>query len=228
VSLPAPSEPADQPAPRRGLLLLADVFVAPKRAFATVAATHEWLPAFVLVALAQIAAEWLLAPAVVHVQNVMAPAGPKATLAGTFAVNAVTQTLIWLMMWIWTAVILAAVSGSGPRAFRMYFALAANTGLPAALGSLLFALVVHAHDPASFTNFAQLNRVVPDSLALLEPRDNDRAVAFLASFDLFTLWSMLLVAYGLRYLGKVRLVPALITAFTLWLASALLSTVVPS
>ena len=236
MSLPAFSDlPAAQPPPRRGLLLLLDVFVAPRRAYATIAATKEWLPAFLVVAALGIAGALILAPALHHLIGLEVAADPTAEHAGPadisrFTGYQVADVIIWqtlgaLMLWVWTAIILAAVSGSGPRSFGVYFSLAANAALPAALGFFIFSVVIGAHDPQTYGSLSELNRAVPDSLAVFEPRDNDRAVAFLASFDLFQLWSSLLLAFGLRAIGKVELIWALVAAFSLWLAFALLQTV---
>jgi hypothetical protein len=234
VSFPAlreALEPPDAPPPRGGLALLADTIVAPSRAFATIAQTAEWLPAFGVVAACGLAGVALLAPALRHLVIIESRQAGGLALSGAeilqsanavIASQAIFQTLGSLLMWIWTAVILAAVSGNGPRRFRTYFALAANASLPAAFGFLVFSLAVRLHDPASFTTLAQLNLALPDSLAVFEPHGTDRAIAFLSFFDVFQAWSMLLVAYGLRAIGKVRLIPALITSFAIGLAFALL------
>ncbi len=234
MSLSAFGEPVVERPPRRGLLLLLDVFVAPRRAFETIAATREWLPALLVVMALGIAGSLLVGPALEHtsVAEAVANANAGAISPAEAARNAgaevasviVFQTAGVAMMWIWTAVILAAVSGKGPSSFGVYFALAANVALPSALGFFISTLYI-AHDPAAYANFSQLNRAFPDSLALLEPRDNERAVAFLSSFDVFGLWSTMLLAFGLRAIGKVELFWALVTAFALWLATALLQIV---
>jgi hypothetical protein len=154
----------------------------------------------------------------------LSPAEASRDAGIEVGLNIAFQTAGIAMIWVWTAIIFAAVSGSGPSSFRVYFALAANAALPSALGFLLSAAYI-AHDPTAYANFSQLNRAFPDSLALLEPRDNDRAVAFLQTFDVFGLWSTMLLAFGLKAIGKVDLFWALITAFTLWLAYALLQIV---
>jgi hypothetical protein len=226
--------PGSRPPLRGGLLLLLDIFSAPKRAFATIGQTREWLPAFILVAALGVAGSLLLAPALEHLIGVQAAANPggasSAADLSRMTGYEVADVIIWqtlgqVMLWVWTAVILAGVAGSGPKTFGLYFALAANVALPAAVGFFISSCVIALHDPHAYANIAQLNRAFPDSLAIFEPRDNDRAVTFLASFDLFGLWSTLLLAFGLRALGKVELFWALIAAFTLWLAFALLQMV---
>ena len=60
-------EPAQGEKPRAGFALPLDILIAPQRAFRTIAATREWLPAaLVIVVLAAIGTA-LIAPAVAHV-----------------------------------------------------------------------------------------------------------------------------------------------------------------
>lgn len=236
MSLPAFDDiPEPQAAPRRGLLLLLDVIAAPRRAFVTIAATREWLPAFLLVTVLGVAGSLLLAPALEHVighETLSDPSGTRtsaadvARLAGSEVANEILlQTIGALMFWVWTAVILTAVSGKGPKSFLVYFSLAANTAIPAAIGFFVFSAFIAAHNPAGYSSFSDLNRALPDSLAIFETQPNEGAVAFLASFDVFQLWSSLLLAFGLYAIGKVELFWALVTSFALWLVFALLQTV---
>ena len=177
----------------------------------------------------------LLAPALEHVighETLSDPSGTRtsaadvARLAGSEVANEILlQTIGALMFWVWTAVILTAVSGKGPKSFLVYFSLAANTAIPAAIGFFVFSAFIAAHNPAGYSSFSDLNRALPDSLAIFETQPNEGAVAFLASFDVFQLWSSLLLAFGLYAIGKVELFWALVTSFALWLVFALLQTV---
>ena len=123
-----------------------------------------------------------------------------------------------LMLWIWTAVIAAAITKRGPQSFGFLCWL--RPAAPAAIGFFAAAVAVSVH-PHGFSSIAELNRALPQNLAVFEPQDNDRAVSFLASFDIFELWSTLLLAFGLRALGKLELFWALIVAFGLLLAFVL-------
>jgi hypothetical protein len=231
VSLPAYGDiPEPRPPERAGLSLLADILVAPARAYATIAATRAWLPAFIVVMTLTVVGALLLAPALEHLITIdptlagSSPADIKTMTGHAVADFLQSQVIGILVLWLWTAAVMTTLARTGPRTFGLYFALAANTALPAALGNFIFALVISLHDPHAYANLSQLNRAVPDNLAVFEPHDKDRAVGFLASFDLFTLWSTLLLAFGVRAIGNVRLLWALIAAFSLWLAYVLLQT----
>jgi len=236
VSLPAiDAIPEPTPPQRRGLRLILDVIVAPKQAFASIAATREWLPAFFIVSVLGFAGSLMLGPALQHVIAAEVAADPSAAHAGPadvarLAGYEVAGQVVWqiigsLMLWLWTAVILTAVSGAGPSSFRVYFSLAANTAIPASIGFFVLAMVISLHDPSGYANFSALNRALPDNLAFFAPGESERGVSFLASFDLFGLWSSLLLAFGLRAIGKVDLFWALVTAFSLWLAYAVVQTI---
>ena len=219
MSLPAYGDiPEPRPPERAGLSLLADILVAPARAYATIAATRAWLPAFIVVMTLTVGGALLLAPALEHLITIdptlagSSPADIKTMPGHAVADFLQSQVIGILVLWLWTAAVMTTL------------ALAANTALPAALGNFIFALVISLHDPHAYANLSQLNRAVPDNLAVFEPHDKDRAVGFLASFDLFTLWSTLLLAFGVRAIGNVRLLWALIAAFSLWLAYVLLQT----
>ena len=63
---------------------------------------------------------------------------------------------------------------------------------------------------------------MPDNLALFAQPKNEREVLFLGQFDVFNLWTYLLLAYGILALVPVRLTTALGIAFALDVCSALL------
>ncbi len=231
--LPQTPESGAPPA-RRGLGLLADIFVAPARAFETIASTGEWLPATAVVVALGLAAMALLQPALRHVAFIVARTDPvtrgldPATLTryvdASFILMAFIQICAPLLLAVWCGLIFATVARTGLTTFTTYFALAMNCALPAAVGGLVFALVVRLHDPAGYTTWSQIVLALPDSLAVFAPHDSERALFFLSYFDVFQGWSLVMLAYGLRAIGKVRLVPALITSFTIGLAFALLQT----
>ncbi|MBC5810604.1 MAG: hypothetical protein GIW95_07110 [Candidatus Eremiobacteraeota bacterium] len=134
----------------------------------------------------------------------------------------------FFFMWVWSALILASLSRQGPRGFGLYFALAVNASLPMALENVLAGIAIAVHPAESYASLGQLLRAFPDSLAVLRPSGTIQEQAFLSYFSVFQLWNSLLLAYGLHEIGGVRITPALVAAFTLTLAFALLQTAVPS
>jgi len=209
-------EPEPQVEPRRGLALLADVLIAPRRAYASIATTGEWWPAALAIALCTMLSEALIIPAELHVASLE---GHKviplsATTIALFASRDAVWFLWQVFSWNIIASLYANFCAAGRPAFalmhRVFFALAANATLPVAVGAVAFGIAVRLHDPASFHTQSQLTNALPISLALFADPNNVNEVAFLANFDLTTVWSILLIAFGGRAIGGIRLSPALI------------------
>ena len=220
-------------APRPGLRLPLDILIAPRHAFATIAATGEWLPsALIVVGVYVLVGSVLLAAATAHVAMLQPLAGASPVSFAERLQRARIEAPIFyitslLFQWVWSGLILAVVSRQGPGGFGLYFAAAVNATLPIALEDLVAATIVAAHGAEHYHSFAGLVLALPDSLAMFRPGGGLQELGFLASFSLGTLWNALLLAYALVYIGGVRLLTALVTSFTLLLAFALLHTVLP-
>jgi len=222
-------ESAPEFVPRRGLALLLDIFIAPRRAYAGLAATAEWWPAAVVVGLCIVVADVLTVPAELHVD---ALAAHKAIpLSGTTVAVLASQAVVWFLWQVFSWNIIASLyanyCAAGRPAFavihRIFFALAAVATLPAALGAVAFGAAVRFHDPSTFTTQSQIVNALPISLAVFAHPKNVPEVNFLANFDLTTVWSILLVAFGGRAIGGIRLVPALIVPCAIALVWAVIA-----
>jgi hypothetical protein len=224
VIFPSPTEVDGEQPLRAGFLLPRDVIVAPARAFRSIAATREWLPAFLIVMCFGFASAALLAPAVSNEAVEAAKADPSALLSagdlsdvGRYALAnvVVAVTLYPAFGWLFTAMTLVLIARfrGGPATFSTYFSLAANAGVPAAIGQLLQGVAVRLHDPSSFHTAAALALALPDNLAVLVPHGTEREISFLGSFDVFTLWSLVLIGYGFSHIAHVRLTAALGISF---------------
>ena len=64
---------------------------------------------------------------------------------------------------------------------------------------------------------------MPISLAVFATPGNALEAQFLSSFDVTTIWSILLVAFGAHTIGKIKLTPALVVPCAVTLAIALLN-----
>jgi len=224
--LPLPST-TDEPPRRAGLSLPRDIIIAPGRAFAKIGATHEWLPAYALIVVASLVTTALVAPALLHIAAVTppppgerAPHTPAALAAaqrGLLASYAVGQVAIPLLLILLTASALTTVARFKAQTtpYVTYLALAANCMVPSYIGVLVTALGIRAHDPATFSNVQSLLVAVPTNLAVFANAGNAREVTFLARFDLFDVWSYVLLAYGFAALTPVKFVTALALAFGL-------------
>ena len=223
-------QPEPEIEPRRGLALLLDILIAPRRAYATIAATREWWPAGVVV-FACLIASWILsAPALLNIAAYAVHGAPRftSTVIGNLAAY-IAVTLMWqVFSWNIVGSMYANFCAAGRPAFRLlyrtFFALAAAASLPSALGTLAAGIVVRAHDPTAYHSMSQLANALPLSLAVFAAPNNTREVAFLSNFDLPTMWSVLLTAYGGRAIGGIKLVPALIVPCAVVLLWALLTT----
>lgn len=220
-------ESAPEFVPRRGLLLLLDILIAPRRAYAGIAATAEWWPAAVFVALSVVISVTLTVPAGLHVLNLTAkPATPpQATLILIVFQGAIA--FLWqVFSWNIVASLYANFCAAGRPAFavmhRIFFALAAVATVPTALGALASGVAVWLREPASFHTASQIVNALPISLAVFADPKNANEVNFLSNFDLTTVWSILLIAFGGRAIGGIRLVPALIVPCTVALAWAVI------
>jgi hypothetical protein len=211
-----PSPPV-VPTPRAGLALLFDIFVAPARAYATLAVKAQWWPAALVIIACSVGSNLMILPAELHVE--------KATLTNADIPRIIgVQVLLLVQMfvaWGFTASIFVALSPPEKRHYATYFALAAVGALPQGLGAVLNGLVIRLHDPASFHSLAQLANAFPLSLSIFTPHAGNREIAFLSAFDLFEIWTLLLVAFGARALGGIRPVVAMIVVFAINFAFAL-------
>jgi hypothetical protein len=209
-------QPEPEIEPRRGLALLLDILIAPRRAYATIAATQEWWPAGVAVFSCLIASAVLSAPAQLHVDSLAAHATLRlssktiALLATSTAIFFLWQVFSWNVVGSLFANFCAAGRPAYTLLYRTFFALAANATIPSALGALVQGIVIRAHDPTSYLSEGQLVNALPVSLAVFASAGNARELNFLSNFDVTTVWSVLLVAYGGRVIGGIKLVPALI------------------
>ena len=209
-----PSPPIVPP-PRPGLALLFDAFVAPARAYATLAVRPQWWPAALIVVACIVAGNVLALPAEFHVLKT--PRAPDLEIAVRIALEVLPVVVTWGFL----ASIFVSLAPSEKRRYSTYFALAVVGSLPAGLATVLEGLILRLHDPASFHSFAQIANALPVSLAIFTPNAEPREVAFLSSFDLFGAWKLLFIAFGARALGGIRPVVALVVGFSIDFAFAL-------
>jgi hypothetical protein len=208
-----------------------DTIVAPARAFAAIARTREWLPGGLIVAALAIGGVVLIEPAMTHVLTIqlqktgkLTPVQLRAMPVTAAKVLVETQLVLQVLSWSLTAMVLTTIARfkGVQMTFGAFFALTVNATIPAEFGFLAQALAVRLHDPTAYHTFAQLELALPDNLAVFAPNGNDDQVGFLANFDIFTLWTLILIAYGFVALAGVRLVTALSVSFGTALVLALL------
>jgi hypothetical protein len=216
----------EAPAPWQGLRLPFDILVAPARAFAEILERPEWLSAYVLLVVAAVAELYLIAPAFVHVRSVLPPpdglAGkPPAEIKAEFGQflgdNALGNVVTLLIDIGLTATVLttfARFKGS-TTPYPVYASLAANCLVPQALGSLLSGLATIVRPASSYHDYRALFTALPDNLALFADPAHVTETLFLGKFDVFTIWSAILLAFGFTATAPVKFTTALAVSFAL-------------
>ncbi len=209
---------------RPSATVLIDILIAPGRAFRTIAARRPWLLATLLVIACVALSFALQLPAQLHVEKIGRLAlGATVELA---SLQIFVDAILLVYSWSIIASVFANMIASGKpeywTTYRTFFALAANAAIPSALGALALGIAVHLHPPESFRTMAQLANAIPFSLALFASPNNEREATFLSNFDLTTVWSILLVAYGAHAIGRIRMTWALIVPCGVTLALAVI------
>jgi hypothetical protein len=231
---PSPAPKAGRP-PRVGLGLPRDILIAPGRAFAAIGANPEWLPAYLVIAVVGLLSVALMGPAIVSVLSSptadgSAPAIPhEAKAAAAVSTQLLTgaalqEVFIPLLMIGLTASALTIVARLRAQTtpYLQFVSLAANCLIPTAISTLINALAVRAHEPTGFHDIRSLLLPVPDNLGIFADPHNDREVNFLARFDIFDVWSYVLLGFGVANFTQIRLTAALAIAFALDFAFALI------
>ena len=218
-----PAPEAGATAPRHGLAVALDTLVAPQAAFAALRERPSWVWAFAIVAVLGTTGALLQVPAGTHIAVETlrrdAPAGAASETAVTLAVNA--QRSAWLVYPVIAAVAIAVAAlvllagnaiGRGRADYARLFAVAANVAIVnygIAYGIIGLLAAVRGAD--AFVAQRDLMLVVP-SAAWLVPHGPAKLVALLAGLNPFSLWSFVLLAWGMRGVANVSTGVAYATA----------------
>ncbi len=228
---------------RSGLLNVVDIVVAPDTAFARLRQVPTWGWAFLVAALLAVAGSLLMQPATLHVLDKTLPAQMAAqdagaipkwnqmsaddqarTVAKQVAFGKQFAQYSWLIVPVALLIgglvqalvmLIANAAGHGDGTFRKYFALSLTVSVVGyGLATLVLGLIVLLRGPGGFDSMSALQGAIP-SLALLAPGAHGALQGFLATINVFALWSAALLAFGMTAIGRVPRAPA-------WAAAALL------
>lgn len=124
-----------------------------------------------------------------------------------------------LTLLIWAAVLLGIVKGimSVPIRFKQVFAILSYAGLPGVIFMILAIAVMFLKSPDDFN---LQNPLVFNPAAFLDPATTSKfAYSFLSSLDLFRIWTMVLIAIGLKTAGgrQLSMAGAMTAVFLPWL-----------
>lgn len=189
------------------------LLVEPARAWNDLAVAPSALPAF-LYHVITIIATWLINAQLYSEVVVAAGIGSSKTMTGLTLVEvtlqslisvAVTALLLALALWVVTRLVAASAS------FRHSWALALNGSLPLAVGWLYGSLLFFFVKPLSIDLLTAISLLLkPYSLGLITFMPGHFAALslpwfFATYFDLFGIWSIILVIIGMaRFLGVER------------------------
>jgi Yip1-like protein len=222
-----------------GLTTVRDMIIAPASAFAAIERRPTWVAALLVTIVCSVIAGILIEPALVHMFQVWYPTqmtGPQfdsltpeqrartMSFGLTFARFGwiVTAAVSGIFAALATAVVLFIVAraAGGAASFPRMFSLAMNVAIiNFGLSQLVTAVIVLLRGPDAFSSPQDFALAVPD-LAWLAPGAVPKVAAFLAAFNPFSIWSLLLLGAGTASVGRVSPPIAYAAAFLLVLCTA--------
>ena len=209
--------PAVEPAPAGmgEFSRITGVFFEPKKAFADIAQRPRWIVPMVLVIVAIIAVTTTMSQHIgwermfrqqAQTNSRMQQMDPQAreqaiAMQIKFAsVGGYAAAVIGVPIYdvILAAVLLGIAGGimSGGMRFKQVFAIVCYSGLPGVLSAILTIVVIFVKNPDEF-NFA--NPLAFNVGAFMDPTTSSKfAYSFATSMDLFSFWTIFLIATGLK------------------------------
>jgi hypothetical protein len=229
-ALPAPEAPKSFPARFLG------IFISPRETFANIVRRPDFLaPLIVLIVTASAVSEIVLAKVdmarIVRAQieqsgrmNSMSPEQVQQAVEQGARVGTIIGhfgfvfAVIGLLIAAGICLLVVNVIFQGRTNFRTVFSVTCYSNLVSVLGSVIVVLVVLFGDPEHFNPQSP----TPTNLGFfLNPGETPRALSSLASsFDIFTLWIIVLLGIGLSEATarKVKSTSISLTLFAFWLA----------
>lgn len=217
------------------------VFLDPKKAFADIAARPSWIVPVVLLAIAALAFTYTystkigwehyfrqLADTNTRMQN-MDPQQREAAIQmqikfgpiGGYVFSIIGIPLMALI--VGGVVLLMSKIGGASLKFKQTFAISSWAMLPGLISSILAIVVMFLKNPDDFN---LQNPLAFNLAAFLEPPPNTGKFlyTFAKSFDLFTIWMILLLAVGISVAArKIPFSKAVILVVAPWLIWVLVS-----
>ena len=207
------------------------VLLAPEKTFRALAARPLWLPALVLLVASALALSVIITPRLDMrqvIREAIEESGqevPEAQLArqvemankfkwvGT-AAQVVLQPAVYLLMAGLFLVVLRLVGSEID--FRRSLAVSVHGMMPFLLATLLALPVVLSRAEISMQE-VRSGGLLSSNLAAFAPESTGKAMlALLSSVDLFSLWSIALLAIGYRVVGRVSKAASWGAVVTLW------------
>ncbi len=204
-----------------GLNTAINVIAAPSEAFATLRVAPTWGWAFLIAVVLTAVGQYLGIHAAVHAMQTSWPAQVAANpaLAGASAQsqqNALNVSLS-VLRWVWVfspiLVLVGAFVGAlvmfvvkaaarGDATFKQLWCAAMNVAVVSAgISALLTGVIAVVRGPDTFNSPADTYEAIP-SLAWIVPHASIKSGAFLAGFNVVSVWAAVLIALAMTHLAR--------------------------
>lgn len=224
-------EPVESTAQDGGWKSIWGVLTSPGRTFEALASRPSWFPAMLLLVVTAIGLSAIVTPKLDMrqvIRDAIEERGANLTeaqieqqlqmaetfkWAGTFS-QIVIQPLVYLIM---AGVFLVVFRLMGSELdFRQSLSVSVHGMMPFAVATLLTAPIVLSREELSMQE-VQNSRFLFSNLAAFAPEEASKALmALLSSVDLFSIWSVALLAIGFQVVGRVSKATALGVVLGLW------------
>ena len=213
-----------EPAPLSEVQRLVDTFIAPTKTFTDLRRSAMWWAPFVIIAIIGFLFVYTIDQKIgfqkvvdnqIQMQPKVAerieslPAGQRAQaiqrqVAITKFIAYAVPVLALIIYAIFAAVIFAAVKfgANAEVKFKTVFALIVYTRLPELVRSILASISILAG--VSTDSFDINNPLATNGAYFLDPSGSPILRALLGSFDIITIWTLVLVAIGIPCIAKVK------------------------
>jgi hypothetical protein len=219
-----PPQDPQQPAALSEGQRLVDVFIAPSKTFTDLRRSASWWAPFLITVIVSVCFVSVASQKVgfrkiwenqLQSQPKQAeriegmPADQRETMvAKQVAFTKVLSYLFFLFILIWDVIVAAVLFAtlkfalSAEVKFKTLFALVMYSSLPGVLKSILAALSLLAG--VSVDSFTFQNPLATNPGYFIDPASSPALYRLLTSFDVFTIWTLVLAAIGITCISKVK------------------------
>lgn len=211
---------------------LVGVLTSPEKTFQALRERPAWVVALVVLILLSTAANWL-ASQKVDAEDLVRTSieqrgqdvdedqlqqmidfqekfGTTMFVGGTLVAGPVIYLLVALICWVVFKLV------GGEWSYKHAFSMVLHSFVPWAVAALLTIPVVMSRSEITATDL-QGGNLLPSSLALLAGEDSSQVLkTFLGSFDLFSIWSLFLLATGASIMARIPRGTAITATVVLW------------
>lgn len=236
IAAPAPGDPKPNPFQR-----IIGVLFSPDATFASIARRPDWVVPLVLLLLVSLAAGFIMAP---HIDFGAAAresmeqnknATPEqidkavrisASIGKVFSYISPVLSLIGLLI-ISGVVLLAFRIFGGEGDFKQAFSVTCYASIPTIIKSVVTLIIIVAK--GGIIPAQALATLVRSNLGfLVDYKTNPMAFALLSSFDIFSIWFLVLLIIGFSYVARVSKAKSAVTIISLWVLVLLLKLIGPA